>query len=318
MRVDVLNGVNFDVLDRRDPAIYGGLSLHELEQRIEAWAGELGHTVRCRQTNSEGEYVEVLPRLARLGRGRDRQPGRVEPLQLRDPRRARALRRADRRGAPLEPGGARRGVAAHLRDRAARGEADPRPRPRRATARRSSSSAARVNGRVDRLRERLEEPLLVSNPANVRYLSGLASSNAALLVEPERVRALHRLPLRGDGPRDRGRRVRRREARPLPDAVRAARPGRSASRRPSLSFERYSRLHAGGIEPVPRYGLVEELRAVKDEDELDAIRRAARSRTPRSSASRTRATSSAAPSASSPGASSSSCTRRTPRASRSP
>jgi 3-dehydroquinate dehydratase II len=57
VRVDVLNGVNLDVLERRDPAIYGGLSLHELEQRIEAWAGELGHTVRCRQTNSEGEYV---------------------------------------------------------------------------------------------------------------------------------------------------------------------------------------------------------------------------------------------------------------------
>lgn len=58
MRVDVLNGVNFDVLERRDAVIYGGLSLHELEQRIEAWAGELGHTVRCRQTNSEGEYVK--------------------------------------------------------------------------------------------------------------------------------------------------------------------------------------------------------------------------------------------------------------------
>jgi 3-dehydroquinate dehydratase II len=57
VRVDVLNGVNLDVLERRDPSIYGGLSLHELEQRIEAWAGELGHTVRCRQTNSEGEYV---------------------------------------------------------------------------------------------------------------------------------------------------------------------------------------------------------------------------------------------------------------------
>ena len=60
MRVDVLNGVNFDILERRDPAIYGGLSLHELEQRIEAWAGELGHTVRCRQTNNEGEYVGFL------------------------------------------------------------------------------------------------------------------------------------------------------------------------------------------------------------------------------------------------------------------
>jgi 3-dehydroquinate dehydratase II len=57
MRVDVLNGVNFDVLERRDPALYGGLSLHELEQRIEGWAEELGCTVRCRQTNSEGEYV---------------------------------------------------------------------------------------------------------------------------------------------------------------------------------------------------------------------------------------------------------------------
>ena len=57
MRVDVLNGVNLDVLERRDPAFYGGLSLHELEQKIEGWAEELGCTVRCRQTNSEGEYV---------------------------------------------------------------------------------------------------------------------------------------------------------------------------------------------------------------------------------------------------------------------
>jgi 3-dehydroquinate dehydratase II len=45
------------VLERRDPAVYGGLTLHELEQRIESWAGELGCTVRCRQTNNEGEYV---------------------------------------------------------------------------------------------------------------------------------------------------------------------------------------------------------------------------------------------------------------------
>jgi len=58
VRVDVLNGVNLDVLERRDPAIYGGLSLHELEQRIESWAEELGCTVRCRQTNSEGEFVD--------------------------------------------------------------------------------------------------------------------------------------------------------------------------------------------------------------------------------------------------------------------
>jgi 3-dehydroquinate dehydratase-2 len=57
MRVDVLNGVNLDVLERRDPALYGGLSLRELEQKIDAWAEQHGHTARCRQTNSEGEYV---------------------------------------------------------------------------------------------------------------------------------------------------------------------------------------------------------------------------------------------------------------------
>jgi 3-dehydroquinate dehydratase-2 len=58
VRVDVLNGVNLDVVGRRDPALYGGLSLDELESRIEAWAEELGCSVRCRQTNSEGEYVD--------------------------------------------------------------------------------------------------------------------------------------------------------------------------------------------------------------------------------------------------------------------
>ncbi|HEY5659165.1 MAG TPA: type II 3-dehydroquinate dehydratase [Gaiellaceae bacterium] len=57
MQVLVLNGVNLDVLGRRDPQTYGGLSLSELETRIYEWAAELGCNVRCRQTNHEGEYV---------------------------------------------------------------------------------------------------------------------------------------------------------------------------------------------------------------------------------------------------------------------
>jgi 3-dehydroquinate dehydratase II len=57
MQVLVLNGVNLDMLGRRDPAVYGGLSLNELETRIYEWAQELALTVRCRQTNSEGEYI---------------------------------------------------------------------------------------------------------------------------------------------------------------------------------------------------------------------------------------------------------------------
>ena len=58
MQIVVLNGVNLDVLGRRDPKLYGGLSLDELETRIYEWASRLGCHVRCRQTNSEGEFVE--------------------------------------------------------------------------------------------------------------------------------------------------------------------------------------------------------------------------------------------------------------------
>ncbi len=58
MRVGVLNGVNLDVLARRDASLYGGLSLAELESRIYGWSKELELTTRCRQTNNEGQYVE--------------------------------------------------------------------------------------------------------------------------------------------------------------------------------------------------------------------------------------------------------------------
>jgi 3-dehydroquinate dehydratase II len=60
MQVLVLNGVNIDMLGHRDPAVYGGLSLGELETQIYAWANELDVKARCRQTNSEGEYIDWI------------------------------------------------------------------------------------------------------------------------------------------------------------------------------------------------------------------------------------------------------------------
>jgi 3-dehydroquinate dehydratase-2 len=65
-RVAVLHGVNFDVLERRDPELYGGLSLYELETRIERWAHELGLETIFFQTNAEGEFVEYLHRAPEL------------------------------------------------------------------------------------------------------------------------------------------------------------------------------------------------------------------------------------------------------------
>jgi 3-dehydroquinate dehydratase II len=61
-RVDVLHGVNFDVLERRDAAHYGRLKLTDLEVRIKHFASELGIEVTFSQTNHEGEFCELLHR----------------------------------------------------------------------------------------------------------------------------------------------------------------------------------------------------------------------------------------------------------------
>jgi 3-dehydroquinate dehydratase-2 len=65
-RVAVLHGVNFDVLERRNPEIYGGLSLSELERRISDWAHGLQLEPIFFQTNGEGEFCEYLHRSADL------------------------------------------------------------------------------------------------------------------------------------------------------------------------------------------------------------------------------------------------------------
>jgi 3-dehydroquinate dehydratase II len=65
-RVAVLHGVNFNVLERRDPAVYGGFSLFELETKVKAWARELGLEAIFFQTNAEGEFCEYLHRVPEL------------------------------------------------------------------------------------------------------------------------------------------------------------------------------------------------------------------------------------------------------------
>ena len=65
-RVAVLHGVNFNVLDRRDASIYGGISLSQLEAKISDWAHELELEPIFFQTNAEGEFCEYLHRSAEL------------------------------------------------------------------------------------------------------------------------------------------------------------------------------------------------------------------------------------------------------------
>jgi 3-dehydroquinate dehydratase-2 len=58
--IEVMHGVNLDQLGRRDPLLYGTLTLPELERQIERQAGELELGTRFFQTNHEGAFVEHL------------------------------------------------------------------------------------------------------------------------------------------------------------------------------------------------------------------------------------------------------------------
>jgi 3-dehydroquinate dehydratase-2 len=59
-RVEVMHGVNLDQLGRRDPLLYGTLTLPELELQIERQAAALGLRTSFFQTNHEGAFVEHL------------------------------------------------------------------------------------------------------------------------------------------------------------------------------------------------------------------------------------------------------------------
>jgi Xaa-Pro aminopeptidase len=128
--------------------------------------------------------------------------------------------------------------------------------------------------RIGRLRESLEEPLLVTTPANVFYLTGFDSSNAALLVEPERTR------LFSDS--------RYIEAARSLDGVEVVETkralfasladlleGRIGFEADAVTYTAHATLAAGELELVPRRGIVEAPRAVKEPGELEHITHAA-------------------------------------------
>ena len=130
-----------------------------------------------------------------------------------------------------------------------------------------------MSSRIERLAELLEEPLLITNPVNILYLTGFDSSNAALFVEPDRVRLFTDF-----------RYIESAQAIEGVEAVQTKRAliawlsenlsGRFGFEANVLPWSFTEQLREGGIELVPRKGLVEQLRAVKDDGELEKFRRA--------------------------------------------
>ena len=133
-----------------------------------------------------------------------------------------------------------------------------------------------MTSRLQALAGGLKLPLLVTNLVNIRYLTGFDSSNAALLVRPkgeatlftdfryiETARALDGVDVQLT-------------KRSLISDLAERLSGRIQFEADVLPYLEWERLAAHKVNPVATTGIVERLRAVKDEEEIAAVRRAAR------------------------------------------
>ena len=130
--------------------------------------------------------------------------------------------------------------------------------------------------RIERLAALLDEPLLVTSGVNVRYLTGLSSSNAALLVDPagdatlftdfryaQKASALEGVRFE-------------RTARAVIGVLATRLAGETVGIEAHvLTVASHEQLRDGGVETISRTGIVERLRAIKEPEELEAMREAA-------------------------------------------
>ena len=130
-----------------------------------------------------------------------------------------------------------------------------------------------MTDRIARLREQLEEPLLVTNPVNVLYLVDFKSSNTVLLVDEERVRLFTDFRYVQAARAVAGVEVVQTRRAVLAELAEML-SGRIAFESSHLTYDLFRTLERGGLDLVPSNAAVERLRAVKDETELAAIRRA--------------------------------------------
>ncbi|HEY0417325.1 MAG TPA: Xaa-Pro peptidase family protein [Gaiellaceae bacterium] len=130
--------------------------------------------------------------------------------------------------------------------------------------------------RISTLAGSLDAPLLVTDLTNVFYLTGFESSNAAVLVRPGGDATLYTDFRYAEAARDIPDVELRMTKRALLADVGAELTGRVQFEADVLPYREWERLAAGGAELVATSGLVQALRAVKADDEVAKIAKAAR------------------------------------------
>jgi len=66
-RILLINGPNLNLLGKREPELYGRVSLGEIEARLQTLASQLGHQVDSMQSNHEGALVDAIQRAGEKG-----------------------------------------------------------------------------------------------------------------------------------------------------------------------------------------------------------------------------------------------------------
>jgi len=75
MTIFVVHGPNLNLLGEREPAVYGTLTLAELNAQIRAYGRSRGCEIRTYQSNHEGRLLDALQRARHWARGVVINPG---------------------------------------------------------------------------------------------------------------------------------------------------------------------------------------------------------------------------------------------------
>jgi Xaa-Pro aminopeptidase len=133
-----------------------------------------------------------------------------------------------------------------------------------------------MSARLQALGALLDTPLLVTDLTNVLYLTGLESSNAAVIVQPGGDATLYTDFRYIESARSLGNVEAEMTKRAILNDIVDKLPSQVQFEADALPYAQWQVLAEGKAQLVPARGVVEELRAVKDEQELTKIRRAAR------------------------------------------